>query len=97
MPAGPSDLYADDHFLAEYRLNQVHGGLDLGYALDRFSESELAIRAGYLETNRWVGSPFYCLPSRKAQCDPGSLCDGPLRLPVIPRRGITSSFRKEAG
>jgi hypothetical protein len=31
------NLYAAGTFLAEYKFNQVHGGLDLGYAIDRFS------------------------------------------------------------
>lgn len=50
----PLNLYSEDTLLAEYRLNSVVGGLDLGYAFDRFSELRFGYQAGYLQANRWV-------------------------------------------
>ena len=85
----PVNLYADDNFLAEYKLSQVHGGLDLGYGFDRFSELRVGYQAGYLETNRWVGSPL--LPSVSGRTGQTGLAMRWNRLdnPVVPRRGIT--------
>jgi NTE family protein len=57
----PLNLYAANTFLAEYKLNRVTGGLDFGYAFDRFSELRLGYQAGYLKASRWIGSPL--LPS----------------------------------
>ena len=85
----PLNLYVDNNFLAEYKLNQVHGGLDLGYAFDRFSELRVGYQAGYLETNRWIGSPL--LPSVSGRTGVARVRYAMDRLdyPVIPRRGIT--------
>ncbi len=83
----PINLYAGDTFLAQYKLDSVDGGLDLGYALDRFSEFRLGYQAGYLKASRWVGSPL--LPSVSGRTGLTRIRYAMDRLdnPIIPRRG----------
>jgi NTE family protein len=81
------NLYAADTFLAEYKFNHVHGGLDLGYAIDRFSELWVGYQAGYLKTNRWVGSPLLPSVSGRTGAVRGHYAMDRLDNPIIPRHG----------
>ncbi|HEY7388178.1 MAG TPA: patatin-like phospholipase family protein, partial [Bryobacteraceae bacterium] len=88
----PLNLYVDNTFLAEYKLDRVSGGLDLGYAFDRFSELRVGYQAGYLQASRWVGSPL--LPSVSGRTGFSRLSYAMDRLdnPIIPRHGAALLF-----
>jgi NTE family protein len=83
----PLNLYAKNTFLAEYKLNRLDGGLDIGYSFDRFNELRFGYQAGYLKATRWIGSPL--LPSVSGRTGKSRIRYAMDRLdnPVIPRRG----------
>ena len=55
--SNPFDLYNRTTELAEYRIRRVDGGLDLGYALNRFSQIRFGYDTGYLDSKLRVGDP----------------------------------------
>ncbi len=74
--------------LADYRLNRVAIGADIGYGFNRFTELRLGYEIGYLNAKLRLGTPQFASVS--------GLVAGPrLRFlmdrtddPVIPRRGV---------
>ncbi len=85
----PLNLYsASDTLLAEYKLNQFGGGLDVGYAINRFSELRVGYQTGYERVTRWVGSPL--LPTVTGRTGTTRVRYALDRLddPIIPRRGL---------
>jgi NTE family protein len=84
----PLNLYVKNTFLAQYKLNEVGGGLDVGYSFDRFSELRLGYEAGYLRATRWTGSPL--LPSVSGRTGRTRMRYEIDRLdsPIVPRKGI---------
>ena len=83
----PFDLYDRSTRLAEYRIREVDGGLDLGYAIDRFSQIRFGYDGGYLDTSLSIGAPV--LPSPSGRVGITSLRYDLDRLdsPVVPRTG----------
>jgi len=84
----PLNLYVKNTLLAEYKKNQAGGGIDVGYAFDRYSELRLGYQAGYEAVNRWIGSPV--LPSVAGRTGITRLQYALDRLdnPIIPRGGV---------
>jgi NTE family protein len=84
----PINLYSATDFLAEYKVNQGGGGLDLGYSINRFSEIRLGYEAGYEKIYRYVGSPL--LPTVSGRTGEARIRYALDRLdnPIIPRRGV---------
>ena len=83
----PINLYAADTFLAEYKLDRVDGGFDLGIALDRFSELRLGYQIGYLKASRWTGSPLLPSVSGRTGLARARYAMDRLDNPIIPRSG----------
>jgi NTE family protein len=83
----PLNLYSKDTLQAEYKLNRVDGGFDMGFNFDRFSELRFGYQAGYLSANRWTGSPV--LPSVSGRTGTTRVRYAMDRLdsPIIPRSG----------
>ena len=83
----PINLYSKDALLAEYRVSQVNGGFDLGYAIDRFSEFRIGYQTGYLDAGRRIGAPL--LPSVAGRTGATRIryAADHLDAPIIPRRG----------
>ena len=84
----PLNLYVKNIFLAEYKLNQVDGGFDIGYGFDRFSELRMGYQAGYLSATRWTGSPLLPTVSGRTGKTRIQYAVNRLDSPVVPRRGI---------
>jgi NTE family protein len=84
----PINLYFNDTFLAEYKLNNFTGGFDLGYAFNRFSELRFGYEAGYLKASRWIGSPLLPSVSGRTGLTRGRFALDRLDNPVIPRKGV---------
>jgi NTE family protein len=84
----PLNLYVKSTFLAEYKINDVAGGVDVGYTFDPYSEFRFGYQAGYLNAGRWVGSPL--LPSVSGRTGKTRVSYAMDRLdnPVIPRSGV---------
>jgi NTE family protein len=87
LSRSPLNLYVNNDFLAEYKLNQFAGGVDLGYSIDRFSEMRFGYEAGYESANRWIGTPALgSLSGRTGRTRVRYAMDR-LDNPVIPRSG----------
>ena len=93
--SNPFDLYDHSTRIAEYRIRQVVGGLDVGYAIDRFSELRFGYESGYLDANLRIGSPV--LPTPSGRLGQTSLRYSMNRLdsPVVPRSGQILSVRAQ--
>lgn len=87
LSRSPLNLYLNNTFLAEYKLNQFEGGVDLGYSLDRFSEMRFGYEAGYESANRWIGSPLLGSLSGRTGRTRARYAMDRLDNPVIPRSG----------
>ena len=83
----PFNLYFESNLLAEYRLNSVTGGLDIGYGFDRFSDLRFGYRAGFLEATAGLALP--CFRREAAEREQTRLRYAVDRLdnPIVPRHG----------
>jgi NTE family protein len=83
----PFNLYSKGDLLAEYRVNSINGGIDIGYNFDRFSEVRIGYDVGYLSATRRIGSEI--IPSVSGRTGNTRLRFGMDRLdnPIIPRQG----------
>ncbi len=81
------NLYAKDAFLADYKLNRVDGGFDIGYSFDHFSELRFGYQAGYLRASRWIGSPLLPSVSGRTGTTRARYAMDRLDNPIIPRHG----------
>ena len=50
-------IYSYDNPQADYRIGRAGGGVDLGYAIDRFSEVRAGYEIGYLDATLKLGTP----------------------------------------
>jgi len=50
-------IYLQAEHIADYRIRQFFGGIDFGYAINRFSEFRIGYEGGNLKFSRDVGSP----------------------------------------
>ena len=83
----PLNLYSEDDIIAEYRLNRVYGGADLGYSFDRFSEFRIGYEAGYASAGRRIGLPLFPTLSGRTGATRVRFAMDRLDGPIIPRRG----------
>jgi NTE family protein len=83
----PVDLYSDSELLAVYKVNQVGGGVDVGYAFNRYSEFRFGYQAGYSNLNRWVGSTLLPDVSGRTGRTRFRYAMDRLDNPIIPRSG----------
>ncbi len=83
----PLSLYSKNTFLAEYKLNRVDGGFDIGYSFDRFSELRFGYQLGYLRATRWIGSPLLPSLSGRTGTSRARYAMDRLDSPIIPRHG----------
>ncbi len=85
--SNPFDLYERTMPEAEYRIRQLAGGLDLGYAIDRFSQIRGGYEGGYLQTVLRIGSPLLQRPAGAFGITSIKYDLDRLDSPVIPRSG----------
>ncbi|MGC2614049.1 MAG: patatin-like phospholipase family protein [Terracidiphilus sp.] len=52
-------IYSYDNPQADYRIGRAGGGVDLGYAIDRFSEVRAGYEIGYLDATLKLGTPAF--------------------------------------
>ena len=52
-------IYSYGNPQAEYRMHAAGGGIDVGYALDRFSEVRAGYEIGYLNAELLLGTPLF--------------------------------------
>jgi NTE family protein len=93
--SSPFDLYNHTTRLAEYRIRQAGGGIDIGYAFDRFSEIRVGYDAGYLQTSLTIGDPVLPTPSGMTRNVSIRYDLDRLDNPVVPRRGQILRWRAQ--
>ena len=72
---------------AEYRIHSAGGGIDFGYALDRFSEVRAGYEIGYLNADLLLGTPLYQTVSGGVGKTRFRYITDHLDQPVIPESG----------
>jgi NTE family protein len=80
-------IYSNGDPKADYRIGRAAGGLDIGYALSRFSEVRAGYEIGYLDARLKLGAAQF--PSVKGQVGASRFRFSTDHLddPIIPRRG----------
>ncbi len=91
--SNPFDLYAHSTQLAQYRIRRLGGGVDVGYAINRFSELRLGYEAGDFQSTLRVGSPILPAPEGRTGASSIRYRLDKLDSPLVPRDGQTVSFR----
>ncbi len=81
------DLFSRADRIADYRLNRVVGGLDVGYEFGRFSEARLGYDDGYFSANLQVGAPKLGMLQGRTGVTSLQYRLDYLDDPVIPRKG----------
>jgi len=89
----PFDLYNHSTQLAQYRIHRYSGGLDGGYAINRFSEFRLGYDVGYINTSLHIGSPVLPEPSGRSGISSIRYSLDQLDSPLVPRTGQIARFR----
>ena len=89
----PFDLYDRSMQLAEYRIGKYGGGVDAGYAVNRFSEFRIGYEASYLNASLTIGSPVLPEPSGRRGVSSIQYNLDMLDSAVVPRTGQIASFR----
>jgi NTE family protein len=93
--SSPFDLYHGTTQLAEYRVRQGGGGLDIGYAIDRYSEVRVGYEAGYLGTSLYVGAPVLPQPAGRFGITSIKYTLDRLDNPIVPRSGQSLTLRAQ--
>ena len=80
-------IYSNGDPQADYRLGRAGVGVDLGYALSRFSEVRAGYEIGYLNARLKLGTPQFSSVDGRAGASRFQFTTDHLDDPVIPRRG----------
>jgi NTE family protein len=89
----PLNLYVRSQQLADYRIHQYGGGLDVGYQTSRSSELRFGYDAGYFDSKVHVGLPILPTPSGRTGITSMRYDLDLLDSPVIPREGYAVGSR----
>jgi len=83
----PLDLYDRSTRIAEYRIRQYGGGVDLGYAINRSSEVRVGYDIGQIRTSLRIGDPVLPQPSGRFGSSSIHYNLDALDSPLVPRQG----------
>ena len=91
----PFDLYKNNKQIAEYRLQQYGGGMDLGYQFNKDSELRLGYQAVYETASLRIGTPDIEVHGGRLSGARASYQYIGTDSPVVPRTGteLTSTFQ----
>ena len=80
---------------ANYRLRRAFGGVDVGYAIDRFSEVRAGYEIGYLDASLRLGTPLFESVKGAVGSTRFLYTNDHLDQPIVPRSGYLgeASFR----
>ena len=73
--------------LAQYRIGRYGGGVDWGFAINRFSEFRLGYEVGYFNSSLSVGSPVLPEPRGRTGVSSIRYSLDKLDSPLVPRTG----------
>jgi len=80
-------FYSSGDPKADYRIGRAGAGLDIGYALSRFSEVRAGYEVGYLNAHLRLGTPDFPSVEGRAGASRYRFTTDHLNNPVIPREG----------
>ena len=80
-------LFGNGDPKADYRVGRAEAGMDLGYALSRFSEVRAGYEIGYLNAHLRLGTPEFPSVSGQVGASRFRFTMDHLNNPVIPRQG----------
>jgi NTE family protein len=80
-------IYSNGDPVADYKLGRAEFGLDVGYALSRFSELRVGYGVGYLDARLKLGAPQFSSVSGRVEASRVRFSTDHLDNPIIPRRG----------
>ena len=93
--SSPFDIYHHSRRIADYRIREAGGALDLGYAIDRFSELRVGYEAGYLQSALRIGEPILNTISGRVGVASIRYDLDRLDSPIVPRRGEAVTLRTQ--
>jgi len=85
-------IYSNGDPRADYRLENADFGLDIGYAVSRFSEVRVGYDIGYLDATLKLGTPEFSSVSGRVGAARFRFITDHLDDPIIPRRGYLADF-----
>jgi NTE family protein len=85
-------LYSHNNPQADYRIGRAGAGLDIGYAVSRFSEVRAGYEFGYLNANLKLGTPEFSSVSGEVGAARFRFITDHRDDPIIPRRGYLSEL-----
>jgi NTE family protein len=85
-------LYSHNNPQADYRIGRAGIGLDIGYAVSRFSEVRAGYEFGYLDANLKLGTPEFSSVSGEVGAARFRFTTDHLDDPIVPRRGYLSEL-----
>lgn len=85
-------LYSYNNPQADYRLWQAAVGIDLGYAVSRFSEVRAGYEVGYLSASLKLGTPLFSSVKGGVEATRFRFVNDHLDDPTIPRQGYMSDL-----
>jgi NTE family protein len=80
-------IYSYNNPQADYRIGRAGGGLDVGYAVDRFSEVRVGYEIGYLNANLKLGTPAFASVKGGVGDTRFRLVTDHLDEPIVPSAG----------
>jgi NTE family protein len=80
-------IYSYNDPKAEYRVGRAAGGVDIGYAVSRFSEVRAGYEIGYLDANLKLGTPQFQSVKGQVGVSRFLFTTDHLDDPIVPRRG----------
>jgi NTE family protein len=80
-------LYSHNNPQADYRIGRAQFGIDLGYAVSRFSEVRAGYEVGYLDANLKLGTPEFSSVSGETGASRFRFITDHRDDPIIPRQG----------
>ncbi len=80
-------IYSYNTPQADYRIGRAGGGVDVGYAIDRFSEVRAGYEIGYLNARLKLGTPEFASVKGEVSDERFRFISDHLDQPVFPRSG----------
>jgi NTE family protein len=93
--SNPFDIYHHSERVAEYRIREFSGAVDLGYAIDRFSQFRIGYETGYLQSKLRIGEPILQTISGRVGAASIRYDLDRLDSPIVPRKGEAVQFRTQ--
>jgi len=85
-------IYSHNDPQADYRLGRAEFGIDLGYAVSRFSEVRAGYEIGYLDASLKLGTPQFSSVKGEVEASRFRFATDHLDDPIVPRRGYSGEL-----